>query len=242
MESARRDINYKILRYVHSGERVLSIGCGSGKLEEEMQKRGVTVYGVDIDPDAVRAARGRLTGVSELDIELCDRLPFPGERFDVVICIDVLEHLRDPARILRMACNRLIPGGRVIVSLPNVANWSVRLSLLGGRFDYTEHGILDRTHLRFYTLKTIGELTASCGLVITRVDYTTNLLNALYGRLNPRASRTQEARHAGLPARRPSWRGRLRRALERTDELLGAAAKGFFAFQFIIVARPRRKL
>jgi len=89
-----------------------------------------------------------------------------GKRFDRVLLLDVLEHLRSPERILD-ECHRVLkPEGRIIVSLPNVANIAVRLALFAGRFDYQERGILDRTHLRFFTRKTARRLLESAGYAI----------------------------------------------------------------------------
>lgn len=89
--------------------------------------------------------------------------------FDVVVCADVLEHLPDPAAVLDRVRGWIAPGGRLFVSLPNVANVAVRLSLLAGRFEYAEAGILDRTHLRFFTRRSALRLVESAGFRIRRV-------------------------------------------------------------------------
>ena len=84
--------------------------------------------------------------------------------YDAILFLDVLEHLRDPDGVLRAARDWLRPGGRVLCSLPNVAHWRVRLALARGRFDYTENGLMDATHLRWFTRRTARELLTRAGL------------------------------------------------------------------------------
>lgn len=94
------------------------------------------------------------------------------QEFDYILFADVLEHLRDPEAVLKRALPSLKAGGKVIVSVPNIANLVMRLSLLAGRFDYTERGILDRTHLRFFTLANLKRMIANCGCDIVTVAAT----------------------------------------------------------------------
>ena len=101
-------------------------------------------------------------------------------QFDVVLLLDVLEHLRDPERILRRA-RRALTGGRVIVSLPNVANVTVRLTLLFGRFEYTERGILDRTHLRFFTRRSALRMLRDAGFTVEHREMTVIPLELIVG-------------------------------------------------------------
>ncbi len=92
--------------------------------------------------------------------------------FDVVVCADVLEHLEDPAAVLARVRRWLSPGGVLFVSLPNVANVAVRFALLAGRFEYAEAGILDRTHLRFFTRRSARRLVEGTGFRIRRLRAT----------------------------------------------------------------------
>jgi hypothetical protein len=96
-----------------------------------------------------------------------DRL-FGGDQFDAVVLADVLEHFRDPGRVLQRLRPLLAVGGAVVASIPNVAHGSVRLALLGGEFRYRDAGLLDRTHLRFLTRETIQDLFEAAGYVLTR--------------------------------------------------------------------------
>ena len=89
------------------------------------------------------------------DVETME-LPLEPGSFDVVLCGDVIEHLRDPVAALARLRPLLRPGGRLVLSTPNVANWAIRLSLLAGRWRYTDRGILDRSHTHLFTRATLG--------------------------------------------------------------------------------------
>jgi len=121
-------------------------------------------------------------------------LPLEPGSFDVVLCGDVVEHLRDPVAALARLRPLLKPGGRLVLSTPNVANWAVRLSLLAGRWRYTDRGILDRSHTHLFTRATLREALEQAGYRVERIDFSvpvpgdSDLLDgAAYavGRLNP---------------------------------------------------------
>jgi SAM-dependent methyltransferase len=157
-----------------SGLRVLDAGCGFATTSREIQQLGNHVTGIEASLAAASVASQRLTRIVTADLT-----DFPAvsaaigeERFDVVIFADVLEHLPAPADALRRYQQFLRPGGSVIVSLPNVALWSVRFSLILGRWEYQETGVLDRTHLRFFTRRSARMLLREAGL--TTVAATTN--------------------------------------------------------------------
>jgi GT2 family glycosyltransferase/2-polyprenyl-3-methyl-5-hydroxy-6-metoxy-1,4-benzoquinol methylase len=157
-----------VLRLVPDAARVLDVGCASGYLGSALADRRCRVWGVDQDEQALRSAEGVYEDVRAIDLERIDALPWPEESFDVIVAADVLEHLRDPQRVLRLLERYLAPGGRLVVSLPNVANASVRVPLLFGRFNYADKGILDSTHVRLYTFETARALVESCGFSVER--------------------------------------------------------------------------
>lgn len=147
------------------GSAVLDVGLADGSVARELVRRGCRVWGVEIDATAAAAADDVCEQVVVGDVESLDLHDvFDDQRFDVVLLLDVLEHLVDPATTLRHAAAMLAPGGHVVVSLPNVAHAAVRLDLLQGRFAYTEAGLLDRTHLRFFDAAGVAELFADAGL------------------------------------------------------------------------------
>lgn len=147
------------------GSRVLDIGCATGYLAAELVQRGCRVAGVEPDPAAARRAREHCEHLVVGDIEdsdCRDELAALAP-FDVVLFGDVLEHLRDPWSALR----HVAPfGALVVLSVPNVAHWTGRRALLRGRFAYSEHGLFDRTHLRFFTRASARALAEGAGLRI----------------------------------------------------------------------------
>jgi GT2 family glycosyltransferase/SAM-dependent methyltransferase len=149
------------------GKKVLEVGPATGYVTKVLKERGCRVTGVEIDPAAAKIAEQFCERIIVGNIERLD-LPsvFSGERFDVVLFADVLEHLVDPARVLREVRSILAPGGYVCASIPNIAHGSIRLSLLAGDFRYTEVGLLDRTHLRFFNFDGVNELFAGSGYVV----------------------------------------------------------------------------
>lgn len=162
------NVNPAIIDLYEGETTVLDVGCGSGALGGRLKelRPGVTVHGVDLSADAGILAAGRLDRFTRVDL---DREPLPdtGVRYDLIILGDVLEHLKRPDALLLSLHDLLTPEGRVILSVPNIANFGVRWRLAIGRFDYTETGIMDRSHLRFFTYRTIAELVASCSFRIT---------------------------------------------------------------------------
>lgn len=153
---------------VPRGSRVLELGCATGYLTRALLERGCAVVAVDNDAAALSRARG--TGVTALLLDLEHAAALveltPYGPYDVIVCADVLEHLRDPTGVLAALAALLRPGGSVVVSLPNVGFWRNRLALLRGRWDYTDQGILDRTHLRFFTPATARVMATDAGLEV----------------------------------------------------------------------------
>jgi SAM-dependent methyltransferase len=150
--------------------RVLDVGCGSGELGRLLRHREHHVTGMELVPEMAERARSHLHRVEERDVEK-DGFPFPPASFDAIVFADVLEHLVDPWRVLRDAVEVLTDGGVVVASIPNVQNLDILRRLLRGRWDYRERGILDRGHLRFFTLHTIRGLFAQAGLTLEHVGH-----------------------------------------------------------------------
>jgi SAM-dependent methyltransferase len=142
--------------------RILDVGCASGYLGRILREKGHHLTGIEGDAVAAAEARAYYDAFYLDDIET---FSFPYRReFDYILFADVLEHLRDPAAVLRRAIPALRDSGKLIVSVPNIANWLIRLSLLFGKFDPADRGILDKTHLHFFTLRTLRKMMgeASC--------------------------------------------------------------------------------
>ena len=163
-----------MVELVGGTKRVLDVGCATGYLAEALGERGCTVSGVEFDAEAAEEARPHLERLVVGDLETTDLAEMLGDdRFDVVVFGDVLEHLRDPMSVLRSARALLADGGSVVASIPNIAHGSVRLALLAGRFDYQDLGLLDSTHLRFFTWSSVEALFHGAGMVPIDVRRTT---------------------------------------------------------------------
>lgn len=145
------------------GARILEIGCGAGATLGWLRQSGVAreTVGVEIVESAAAQARILADTVHCLDFERED-LPVGHGEFDTVLCLDVLEHMVDPWKAVdRLVSAYLKPGGTLVVSLPNIRHYSVVLPLLlQGRWRYQDEGLLDRTHLRFFTRETAVALLA----------------------------------------------------------------------------------
>lgn len=154
-----------LLELVGADRRVLDLGCATGYLAEALGAAGCTVSGVEYVPEAAEKARPFLDRLVVADLNELDLVAeFGAGSFDTLVFGDVLEHLIDPLAVLRGAVPLLAPGGSVVISIPNVTHGSLRLALLQGRWQYTETGLLDRTHVRFFTRRSLLELLASAGL------------------------------------------------------------------------------
>ncbi|MBI3772166.1 MAG: methyltransferase domain-containing protein [Gammaproteobacteria bacterium] len=155
-----------------SAVRVLDVGCGAGVLGATIKSRqSAEVHGVELMSDAANKAAGSLDRVWNLPIE--SALPELADGYyDCIIAADVLEHVIDPWATLTALKEKLSPDGKMVVSLPNVQNWEVVSSLLEGKWDYRSEGILDRTHLHFFTRKSVEELFWNAGLCIAHMGTT----------------------------------------------------------------------
>ena len=197
----------KLLALVGSGKRVLDVGCSSGYLARPLVARGCTVVGIEQDPAAAEAAREICEEVIVGDVEELE-LPFAPASFDVVLCGDLVEHLRDPERLLARMRPLLRDDGRLVLTTPNVANWALRLGLLFGRWRYTDRGLLDRTHVHLFTRQTLVETLESAGFRIVELDFTVPVPVL------------------GSPG------------VERAAHAIGRVRPPLFAYQFVVAAAP----
>jgi len=151
--------------------RILEVGCSSGYFGKALKQNGHEVWGVEISRQAVELARLCLDHVFHGTIEefLCNKNS-QDIKFDYIVFGDVLEHLTDPLKILK-DCRRILSHrGAIVASIPNVAHRAVRAMLMEGRWDYDDMGIMDNTHLRFFTRKTIVDLFTHGDYEITEME------------------------------------------------------------------------
>lgn len=189
------------------GLRVLDAGCGAGGNGALVKRAGAAeVVGVELDPAAAERARAQLDRVLTADLSELDPDDLGLEPFDAILAIDVLEHLVDPAAVLRRLVGRLKPGGVVVASIPNVAHVWVIANLLAQRWPQRERGIFDRTHLRFFARRDMERLLREAGLTVERVEpYFTRYraLKALSLALSLYVFRSYFARQYLLVGRKP---------------------------------------
>jgi glycosyltransferase involved in cell wall biosynthesis len=173
LKDAPYSSHYYAARLAGSNNRLLDIGCGEGYFAEHLRNNGNEVIGIDALETPIHAVAMQQYFQTDLQLGLGPvASQIRDQKFDKVLVLDVLEHLNQPDRVLRDVLPLLRPsGGSVIISLPNVANIFVRLNLLFGRFDYADRGIMDRTHVRFYTRKTARHLLESNGYRIVSEHY-----------------------------------------------------------------------
>jgi len=151
-----------------AARRVLELGCGAGATMRMLRdKIGIDrAIGIECSPASAAQARAAFDEVIIGDAETID---LPDDAFDLILALDVLEHLRDPWHMVDRLADRLAPGGRIIVSLPNIGHFSVVYPLIRGRWNYTQDGLLDATHLRFFTETSARALMSRHGLGIRQV-------------------------------------------------------------------------
>jgi O-antigen biosynthesis protein len=157
---------YDLLAQLASpAQTLLDVGCGGGELTLPLADGGQVIDGVDISLARLGDRRASYRNLWEMDVEN-PAASIPYGDYSALIFADVLEHLQRPSELLQRVGSLMQDEAALIVSLPNVAFWTNRLGLLCGQWEYQDEGILDRTHLHFYTLQTARDLIQSAGFVI----------------------------------------------------------------------------
>ena len=158
----------QMVKLIGAGKKVLEIGCASGHFGKYLKaKAGCKVWAVELDGRLAEVARPDYEKIYVGDVQdekVLDLLE--NMKFDVVLCSNVLEHLAAPLPVLLRLKDFLEREGYFVIALPNIAHWSIRMKLFAGRFEYTETGILDNTHVRFFTRKTAIEFLRNAGLKV----------------------------------------------------------------------------
>lgn len=160
-----------LLSWIERERKVLDVGCREGILGQQVQKKGCHVTGVEIDREIALKTRDRLHKVVIGNIERKETLSSLDRDYAIIICADILEHLIQPQKTLISLKNHLTTEGKILICIPNIAHWSIRSHLLFGRFDYTKRGILDETHLRFFTRHSFTRVLKEANLRIIASDF-----------------------------------------------------------------------
>jgi len=191
--------------------RILDVGCGPGWVAAELRRRGHHVTGVDLIAHEGIADRTDRFFSADVEHGLPDEV---GSGFDVIIAADVIEHVRNPDELLADLAGRLGPHGLIIASVPNFAHWYPRLRVAAGLFDYDQRGILDRTHVRFFTRRSFRRVLANTGLATASEVY------------------------AGLPLDVLGVEGASGRVVGAVDGLGRRLWPTLFAYQFVVALQP----
>jgi predicted TPR repeat methyltransferase len=210
--SSHRILIKLIRRFARPGGRLLDLGAAGGELGDAVRDHFSRTMGFEYEIANLPALRKRFDAAVITDLETLRRLP---REVDAIVLADVLEHLRDAPSLLRLIRDSLAPGGRLFVSVPNIANITVRIGLLFGIFEYRDRGILDNTHLRFYTLRTIRQDLQNAGFRVLAIRGSSVPIRLIVGRFTP------------------EW---LLRAGERLLTWITRVWRSLFAYQIIIVA------
>jgi len=161
-----------VYRAISSDSYVLDVGCDTGRFGEALHlEKNCIVHGIELDLDAAEIAKSRIDRVITRAIENEDSFEGLGE-YDAVLFLDVLEHLENPWAVLKGAFKALKLGGTIHVVVPNVAHIAIVRRLFQGQFEYTEHGSMDRTHLRWFTRKSIKQALEEARFINVKINMT----------------------------------------------------------------------
>lgn len=219
MTNKPQNINQLTTSLVPKNSRVLDLGCGNGALGEILQKKfNCQVIGVDSNSKLLSVAKRKLNKIILGNLDENETLYKIAKEpeFDVIFASAILEHLQKPELVVKKLSKRLKKNGFFLITLPNVAFWQIRLNLLFGKFGYTHSGILDKTHLHFFTIKSATAfLKEECHLSVHKLEYEfppTPIIHKI-ARLIPRfGQKLENSLHKNFP--------------------------NLFAYQIAIVAKP----
>jgi predicted TPR repeat methyltransferase len=212
--SSHRILIGLIKRYSNGSGTLIDLGAAGGELGSALRGKFQHRIGFEYDVDRIGELRKHFDQAVIADLETIQRLP---AHTGTIVLADILEHLRDPSTLLECVRKSLSSHGHVFISVPNIANITVRLGLLFGIFEYRERGILDSSHLRFYTMRSIKRQISRAGFRIVAI------------------------RGSSVPIRLilPGWPNFLLRIGERILTWITRIWRGLFAYQIIIVAQRR---
>lgn len=222
----------------NENKRVLDVGCGMATLGEAIEAKGYSVYGIENNEEAFSIASNRITKVVNADLnDFCLlKKMLENNSFDYIIFSDVLEHIYDPLSTLKRYLCFLKSDGIIIISVPNVAVWQNRLGLLFGRFQYEDSGVLDKTHIRFFTFKTAYDMLRYSGLILTKIDYTPYIIRAFLPLLKKILQKRETPKDRRSIIDLPAYRFYLS-FIYPFEYWFGILFKSFFGFRIILVGK-----
>lgn len=237
------DINYAIVELLRGARvsysdspTVLDIGCGRARLGLEIEGLGFRLIGLDNSPVACEVARQRITEVIELDITDYSRVEqtLTDRRFDFLMAADSLEHSLDPYGVLKFYRKFLKPNGYLVLSLPNVVVWDNRLRTLFGRFDYADSGVMDRTHLRFFTFRSARQLVVDCGFAPEKSTFEPGIVRAFLPVIKRFMGKGEQSPGSILDSKAYGF---YQQYLLPIEKAVTSIAPGLLAFRTVMLAR-----
>ena len=213
--SSHRILIDLIDRYARKGGTLIDLGAAGGELGAAVRQRFSRTIGFEYNADCIAGLREHFDAAVISDLEKVKHLPHGA---DAIVAADVIEHLRDASALLALIRKALAPNGRLFISVPNIANITVRIGLLFGIFQYRDRGILDNTHLRFYTLRTIRHEVEAAGFRVVAMRGSSVPLRLIIGKFTPEL---------------------LLRIGEKILTLITRVWRSLFAYQIILVAEAK---
>lgn len=168
----QNSMHAKIIKCIEDNTKVLDVGCAEGNLAEVMSLNNCEVFGIEIDQKSAQNAGKFCKNVVVGDVESIELSNKYHNYFDYILFADILEHLKDPLIVLKRFKKYLKNDGYILVSLPNISNWRMRIKILFGNFEYEDIGVLDKGHIRFFNEKSAKKLINDAGYEIIKFDLT----------------------------------------------------------------------
>lgn len=158
-----------VYNLVDKSSKVLDLGCATGYFGKELAKKSVEIYGIDVDQIALNHARKYYKKVIQSDLNQLNTKILPKKYFDYVLLLDVIEHLIGADQLLEKIFKLVNSNAKLIISTPNILHISVRFKFIFGKFTYEKYGILDETHVHFYTIQSLVQLVTKMGYQVVKV-------------------------------------------------------------------------
>jgi 2-polyprenyl-3-methyl-5-hydroxy-6-metoxy-1,4-benzoquinol methylase len=238
------NVNLALANQLPESVEILDVGCGYGAIWEKFKHTKNHVLGLDSSEAPLKVAKDRMnevclaniTDAGEVEKVLKDR------KFDLIVLADILEHVYDPFSTLSIYKPYLKPGGKFLISIPNIGVWYFRLSILFGQFNYSDSGILDRTHIRFFTLESFRKLLHAANLKIIKEDFNPGIFTAfvpIIRAMNEKKSKDQPVDPKSI------YESKLNKIYLKyvfpIERVICSIRKSLFAFQLIFVAENLEK-
>lgn len=233
------EVNEGIVKHVPNTQNdlaILDVGAGRGSLGETLKKKGYRVYAIENNDIAAHEASKKVDHVIKLDLHDINgiRAILGEQKFKYIIFSDVLEHVYDPLDIIKNYKPFLAKDGLILISLPNAVNWLNRIRFMFGHFNYEMTGVMDRTHIRFFTFSSAKKLVQASQCVIEKVDCTPFIIRAFLPIIKRLFSRKNDFSTNGI-IESPYYKF-YEKVIYPIEYMISRVLPSLFAFRIIVVA------